>query len=306
MAPAIGAPDYYYPFVQSLLNQLNWKAHPDLTVWHYTSGPGLISIIESGSIYATQVACLNESTEIRYAASKVREALTELLPTLTDGNPETQFVKTFIEGLTDTDSIPNNNRLPYFVSCFSSLRDDLSQWRSYGGGENGYAIGIKVRDLWQLNSLVAQVVYDADVHAQLAKQVADATVGFYLGGLEANVPKWNEVFLNSWDYALTQIAPVVKDPGFELENEVRVIHQLQEVELPELRILQRKTMMSRHLPMKFRSTNTPDSSLLPIQEVIVGPSRHKEISRISVDSLLVRHGYPTDLVKVSKRPYQET
>lgn len=31
----------------------------------------------------------------------------------------------------------------YFVACFSEVEDDLSQWRGYGGGDCGYAIGFR-------------------------------------------------------------------------------------------------------------------------------------------------------------------
>jgi hypothetical protein len=44
---------------------------------------------------------------------------------------------------------------------------------------------------------------------------------------------------------------------------------------------------------------------VPISKVIVGPCRHREITRVSVDTLLRTHGYPSDLVVSSQRPYQE-
>ncbi|NYF78370.1 DUF2971 domain-containing protein [Granulicella arctica] len=306
MEPALGTPQYYFPYVQSLLNQLDWKPDPELIVWHYTSGPGLISIIESGTIFATQVSCLNDATEIRYAASKLREALSSMLLGMEEDEPTTKFTNRYIELLQDDDAAPNSVGLPYFVSCFSLLEDDLSQWRSYGGGENGYAIGIKTKDLFGAsNSLVVRVVYDIQKHAALANQIAEATVRFYKEGLEAGIESWDDVFLAAWDTALTQLAPIVKDPGFELEKEVRLIHQLQAIEIPDIRVLQRKTMMSRHLPMRFPIAAPIHRPRIPIHRVIVGPSRHKEISRISVDTLLRTHGYPTGLVISSARPYQE-
>jgi len=65
MATEIGTAQYYLPYIETLLDQLDWKPDPELIVWHYTSGPGLISIIESGTLYSTQVSCLNDATEIR-------------------------------------------------------------------------------------------------------------------------------------------------------------------------------------------------------------------------------------------------
>jgi hypothetical protein len=306
MAHVIGTPEYYQAYIQSLLDQLDWQPDPELIAWHYTSGPGLISIIETGTIYATQVSCLNDATEIRYAASKLREALLVMMPVMGEDDSAAKFVKRYVELLDDTDATPNNMHLPYFVCCFSALEDDLSQWRSYGGGENGYAIGIKVRDLFGANnSLVVRVDYNRDKHLQLAVQAAGATVRFYKEGLEAAIPNWDEVFLAVWDVSLTQLAPALKDPGFELEREVRVIHQLHQLELPDLRVLQRKTMMSRHLPMRFPAGGPVYRPRIPIHRIMVGPSRHKAISAVSVDTLLRTHGYAGGMVFSSARPFQE-
>jgi hypothetical protein len=306
MEPAIGTQAYYLQFVASLMDQLDWKPDPELIIWHYTSGPGLISIVESGTIFSTQVSCLNDATEIRYAASQLREALSSTLPSMTEGEPATGFVKRYIELLEDDGAVPNNVGLPYFVSCFSTLEDDLSQWRSYGGGENGYAIGFRAKDLFGVaNSLVAHVIYDKDKHATLASQAAESTIRFYKEGLDHKIENWNDMFLNAWDSALTQLAPLIKDPGFRLEQEVRLIHQLQIVEIADIRVLQRKTMMSRHFPIRYPAGGPSHKPRLPIYRVIVGPSRHKEISRISVDTLLRTHGYQGGLVSTSARPYQE-
>jgi hypothetical protein len=51
------------------LNCVIPEAHYDEIVWHYTTGESLIEIIRTGSLFATQVACLNDTTELRYAVS---------------------------------------------------------------------------------------------------------------------------------------------------------------------------------------------------------------------------------------------
>lgn len=182
----------------------------------------------------------------------------------------------------------------------------LSQWRSYGGGENGYSIGFKAKDLFGVaNSLVVRVIYDKDKHAALASQAAEATIRFYKEGLDQGIENWDDTFITAWDSALTQLAPLIKDPGFGLEQEVRLVHQLQLAEIAEIRVLQRKTMMSRHFPIRYPAGGLTQKPRLPIHRIIVGPSRHKEISRISVDTLLRTYGYQSGLVSTSARPYQE-
>ena len=306
MEPEIGSRDRYLPFAVELLNKLNWKPDPNRLIWHYTTAAGLMGIVESGSIFATQVSCLNDATEIRYAAKRLRNALTDLSPEIVKDEECSAFVRRFVELLQDDDAAPSSAALPYFVTCFTELEDDLSQWKSYSGGENGFAIGVRTGDLFVGDrvSLVARVNYDPQMHEQIARLAAIKTVEFYREGQQSGIYDWDEKFLGIWDETLTQVAPVLKDPGFAAENEVRLVHQLQEAELPKLKVLPRKTMMSRHLPIVLRTEE--EKPRFPFAKVMVGPCRHREITRIGVDTLLRTHGYAGCPVVVSMRPYQET
>jgi hypothetical protein len=94
----------------------------------------------------------------------------------------------------------------------------------------------------------------------------------------------------------------VKHPSFKDEDEYRIVHSLEEDEIVHLQFRQKQSLMSRHFPLVFCPSNT-----LPIVEVMVGPSRHKEISRISVETLLRQKGYPaSDQVTMSDIPFQTT
>jgi hypothetical protein len=77
-----GTMEHYDAYVERLLGELDCRPNLDDLVWHYTSGDSLIKILACGTIYTTQVACLNDATEIRYSASLLRNALSKLLPEL--------------------------------------------------------------------------------------------------------------------------------------------------------------------------------------------------------------------------------
>jgi hypothetical protein len=70
-----------------------------------------------------------------------------------------------------------------------------------------------------------------------------------------------------------------------------------------MKYVQRPQMMSRHLPIEFPKIST-GKALLPIAEVMVGPSRHKIVSRVSVSDLLRTCGYVSRNVTESAIPYQ--
>lgn len=126
---------------------------------------------------------------------------------------------------------------------------------------------------------------------------------FYHEGIDvrgaASAETWAQEFFPEFSKLVDQLSPMVKHPAFSSEDEYRIVHLLIEDEFSRLQFRQKSTLMARHFPLIF----TADSRL-PIRHVRVGPSRHKEISRISVDTLLRQRGYPTGLVTTSDVPFQ--
>jgi len=97
---------------------------------------------------------------------------------------------------------------------------------------------------------------------------------------------------------------MVKNPAFSAENKYRIIHELQSIERDNVRFRQEQSLMSRHLPLAFPPPSVA-ADLLPVVEVMVGPSRYKEISRASVDALMRQKGYSVP-VSTSMIPFQIT
>jgi hypothetical protein len=107
-------------------------------IWHYTDAGGLIGILQSGKIWTTQVTCLNDTLEQRYFGDLVHGAVKERRKQNTDPVLEPLF-RVADEVL----EAPDFTAVSQFVACFSEAEDDLGQWRGYGGGECGYAIGLR-------------------------------------------------------------------------------------------------------------------------------------------------------------------
>ena len=78
-------------------------------------------------------------------------------------------------------------------------------------------------------------------------------------------------------------------------------------EKSRLRLKQRQTLISRHMPLGF-------GDALPIKQVMVGPCRHPGVSRASVWLYLNSHGYKCNhenehdpakvTIQVSSAPFQ--
>lgn len=285
---------------------------PEATVWHYTNGAGFIGIVESGTICATQVACLNDSTEVRYATRLYRDAVVELHRTQHDV-VQNQFLTKLLDAMPENPALPLHGPSRFFVACFSSKEDDLAQWRAYSddGGENGYALGFRARGLNNLpNGALLRVNYNNDDHKRAATEIAGATLRFFLEGLEndhtRNAELWADEFLTEWSDWTNRVAPVVKDDCFRAEEEVRIVHELHATEFSQIRLSQRKTLLSRHLPLTFPVWMQTRYPILPLVKVTVGPGRQQAITVIGVKVLLKQMGYGDIPVTISQRPLQRT
>ena len=284
---------------------------PDTILWHYTNGAALLGIIDSMSIFSTHLSCLNDTSELRYGSRLFRESLAGLRGNYEKEPTVLAFVDIALSYFEENPEFPAQAVVPHFVTCLSEEKDDLSQWRAYGGGENGYAIGFKAGSLRGCrNSILARINYDDALHRRLAHKAAEASVQFFIDGFKKYAPadtaKWAEEFLEAWDRAITMVAPLIKDRAFAKERECRIVKGFSLDEMGELKFIQKTSLISRHLPLRPGMGATTNPYLLPIVEVMVGPCRRPEVSRTSVDTLLRQKGYLTDLVSISKIPFQIT
>jgi hypothetical protein len=160
------------------------------------------------------------------------------------------------------------------------------------------------------NSWIVKVNYDKEIHEKTTATVAATTIKLYEEGLAGTnsdeIVKWENEFLLSWDSNISYLAPLVKDPGFSDENEYRIIHEFVADDSKNIVISQKKTMMTRHVPICFPRGGEAWVPRLPIENVMVGPCRHPGITGISVGTLLRRMGYGGGKMMYSVRPFQET
>ena len=271
----------YRQFVSTQMTHLlSGTPERPATLWHYTTGDNLI-IISSGELWSTQVSCLNDQLELRYAQSLLHKALIDMKAARKLSEDETYFVDLGIERLNEERTIASE----WFVACFSKRDDDLSQWRAYGLGEGGYSIGFSVNELIARcgpdQAYVAPVCYEVGRQETAAQNVAAASLAFFIDGLSRRKGKrdvWAEAFLLSWGDVITYLAPVIKHPSFAGEEEYRIVRRLRDEDFPNMKFRQKQTLMARHLPLKISLPNGAPN-LLPLTHVRVGPSLVTAMSR---------------------------
>src|SRR4051794_1170002 len=110
-------------------------------LWHYTSMHGMHAVLEHGEMYATDARFLNDREELIHAAKFADQ--------LIQRQPYPQVVIDFVrQHVADWFRILLSLKNPYrkYVTCFSSRRDDLSQWRAYGAGSAGASLAFDLRE----------------------------------------------------------------------------------------------------------------------------------------------------------------
>lgn len=275
-------------------------------IWHYTNADGLIGILKSGLIWSTQISCLNDTLEQRYFGNLAHAALKVLQAQNTDQRLAV-LLRIANEALSNRDFTTAGR----FVACFSEVEDDLSQWRGYGGGECGYAIGFRTDGILEAvkarpGALLLPMNYDDKAQEFLVNDVLRVAQVYFLQGLKRGLPNieiWARDFLVAFATELDIFACFIKYPKFSAEIERRITTFLQPGERDALEFRQKRTLLARHLPLDLGAT-VNGVRRLPITRIYVGPGPSQQVSRISVGDLLLKYRYQNIMVETSKVSYR--
>lgn len=271
-------------------------------LYHYTTGDNLIRIIESGKLWSTQITCLSDTAEVRYAVEELHRRVRARR-----SGAHQLYIDPLLRRL---DEVLSNSQLetaPLFIACFSGEKDDLSQWRAYSGDEGGYAIRFDMQKLAKSGvgseCLLLKVEYEPENQANLLDDIVNRAEQLYINceGRQraANLDEWTQEFVHFYLWRIEIFLACLKHPAFRGEKEWRLVCYLSPDNLTPMRFLQRQSMMSRHLPLALNGQ-------LPITGVLVGPCRYPVLSRIAVNDLLQANGYDAAIAKVdvTEVPYR--
>jgi hypothetical protein len=219
--------------------------------------------------------------------------------------------------------------LDAYIFCMSTEdsrcdppQDILSQWRAYGQDGRGACLTLDVSKLGRLVSNTPGLRLNPVIY-QRAIQVK--FVGYILErGLKAhasNAPNAREATIA----ALVFVTPLMKAPSFEDEHEWRLIFMPPQVGVhPQLKFRALRDFLApyidlTHLWQDLRSTMVAISALratlpthlpvvslplVPITEVMIGPSGHQSLNYRAITKLLIQANRPTVMIRQSSIPYR--
>jgi len=263
-------------------------------LYHYTSAEGLLGILRSQELHASNYAFMNDTTEMVYGANLARPILSE------------EFGKQ--HGLTGKilkralEIIAATRGMDIFIFSLCEHPDVLSQWRGYGSAASRYAIGFDRQQLIGMSQkaiVPLRVIYDSSAQEEKVRHFC-ASVASILA--TSDLPDEAEIV----DKVAIMIAirffhllPLLKNKGFQEECEWRLVVTTYE-QPTVMDFVVRGGMLRPFFPIRADSTITS----LPIREVIVGYSPHPDRAVRSVEMLLKHYGHNVP-VSITNIPFTE-
>lgn len=292
-----GQPDRQVSDEQSRFEPLTslWTEITADVVYHYTGPTGLLGIIDSKAIWATNAWFMNDSREAIYGIQSIIK-FTKSLRGREGVSPKlAKLCHRMARIVSKTHKISG----PYsHIACFSRNGDQLSQWRAYCR-EGGFSIGFDLDGVRRVTSAtgsiaptIREVSYEPAQQHFLLDHIFQRVVA-----IEGR--KDRERTLDFVVQAV-MLAPALKHAGFSEEAEVRLHLFLSEQEMTQ-HVQFRATELGvvPYIPVPLAQ----DGERLPLREVIVGPSPNQAEAEMAVRQLLARYGYGDEVaVRRSRVP----
>jgi Protein of unknown function (DUF2971) len=266
-------------------------------LYHYTTPDALLGILEKNSIRATSVSFLNDTSEIRHAIAIARELW---------GGAEGKFRRHYG---TICDIATTVGLATVYVACFSSKRDDLSQWRAYAR-PGGICLGFSRRALERSLpvggseiTLLTKCVYKEKTMKWLLSELRKE--------IDANLDSFGQGDdrLLSEAVELSSLSSLCKSVMFASEDEVRLVFQSFGItvrgkddvgKMPHLGFHVKNGVIVPHFELSlFAGKKAPW-----LCEVIVGPTPDREAAVYAIGLLMERYGIDPE-VSASTIPFRD-
>jgi len=244
-------------------------------LYHYTNGGGLLGILSSESIWATNARYLNDTSELNYGRILVSRVVSQRVDLLTGHTQKwlAEFVDLVHHAFDTTET---------YVACFCERADLLSQWRAYGSGR-GFALGFSAARLSRLvpNGLF-RVEYD---QAEQEKAVGE-TIAVHIARFEATVAagKLDQLpwISGALAVALALWVVVFKHPSFAEENEWRMCPI---VPVSRVRVRSDGGWLRPYMEISLSHGESNDA-MMPLRSITHGPAPHPDLEKRSLRLLL--------------------
>lgn len=272
---------------------------PPKSLYHYTTQEGLIGIIQKKEIWATHTQYLNDNTEYLHASDLVLKELKKRISNSSDENI-TNILNEMVFG------VEGAHGMNVCVCSFSEISDSLSQWRAYSSAMSGFAIGFSGEELQESVKreewFLVPCLYKENDHIELVNALIDKVLNENIKISDDEEDHVKLLQSGNMIANLNRYAPIIKNEKFDEEKEWRIISRPLSCKNDRFKYRNGKSMIIPYYCYPLIEDN--DSSELPLNEIVVGPTPHLNQSRRSVESILAKEGLAKYPVECTKVPYR--
>ena len=291
--------------IKDIIAQL-YADTPGEPLYHYTSFGGLLGIVASRALWASDIRYMNDSAELKHTADLIRNEITRRIGA---GHPRPNLLNQFLDWVTHR--ITNGHML--FASSFRSNGNLLSQWRGYSRLGKGVSLGFNPDDILHCANRqffqIGKCIYNSRQQEKLIGQVVDAIEALALehdlsGGGERPVGdrSYHPIF-QLIESDLLRIAAILKHPSFREEEEWRIISPVITDYLSAPVLFREGTSML--VPYIQFELMTERDSPIALHHLFLGPTPNITISMNSLAMFLSKNGIqPTKGISYCQIPFR--
>ena len=284
-------------------------------LFHYTGAAAIRGILQSGTVWASGAQYMNDWMEVVYGYDIIMNGLRDLL----DGRKLSGRTRAIFKDVLRLMDSPDSPFIDAYFAAFCEKGNLLSQWRAYAGTQ-GFAIEfdpLAIKGKLTLttkaparNLRLAKIEYDPEKQQQsfheliheIQETIESASARSADKTLLPTLVEFSRMVLSSW-------AATVKHPGFEEEQEWRVIFQ--PLITAEEKYLSTSAFVVRLEGLEFVThvEFMPDKKvlgrrgdLLPIKSIVCGPNVSMRTAKRAIEILLRNNGYEGVEIRKSEIP----
>ena len=293
-----------------MIKDITQKLYADIPreiLYHYTTFSGLLGIVDSRALWASDIRYMNDSAELKHTADLIAR---EISRRIAAGHPNPNLLNQFLDWVSHR--ITNGHLL--FGASFRSNGNLLSQWRGYSSHGKGVSIGFDPQSILALAQQqafqVGRCVYEPAAQLALISQVVDAVEAVAEARGECTDPQQRppeQSYHDSFEEVesdLLRIAAILKHPSFQEEEEWRVVSPvIRDLSEARVRFREGTSMIIPYL--EFGLTAAPGQPLA-FEHLFLGPSPNISISMNSLELCLAQHGIrPNNGISYCQIPYRQ-
>jgi hypothetical protein len=198
---------------------------PKGLLYHYTTLNGLLGIVRSRTLWASDVRYMNDSAELKHSADLIR---LEVQERIVRGQGKADLLGQFTDWISHR--ITNGHML--FGASFRSHGNLLSQWRGYSAHGKGVSLGFSADYILQCAQKqqlqIGKCIYEPALQRKLIRQVVDAVEIHVEKHISSSASRqqlstiYQGVF-EKIEIDLLRIAAILKHPSFREEKEWRIV-----------------------------------------------------------------------------------